>query len=85
MLWKYKKCYQETNEDFELPLEECYSYLITATTPPGYNFTYTDCLGNPQNIDVLFGSPQSVCALFPGPTSIAPASRWSVEIVGECP
>ena len=85
MLWKYKKCYQETNEDSELPLEGCYSFLITATTPPGYRFTYNDCLGNPQKIDVLFESPQSVCALFPGPTSNSPASRWDVELIGECP
>ena len=85
MLWKYKKCYQETNEDSESPLEGCYSFLITATVPPGYRFTYNDCLGKTQNIDVLFESPQSVCALFPGPTSIAPASRWDVEFKGECP
>ena len=85
MLWKYKKCYQETNEDSQPPLEGCYSFLITATVPPGYRFTYNDCLGKLQNIHVLFENPQSVCALFPGPISIAPASRWDVEFNGDCP
>jgi hypothetical protein len=32
MLWKYKKCYQETNEETEIPVAGIYYGLVSDTT-----------------------------------------------------
>ena len=59
-------------------LNICYTYELTnnnappppppppAPPPPPdppITFSYTDCFGNPQNVNVDFGAPQNVCAL----------------------
>jgi hypothetical protein len=59
-------------------LNICYTYELTnnnappppppppAPPPPPdppINFTYTDCFGTSQNVNVDFGAPQNVCAL----------------------
>lgn len=63
--------------------EMCYRWILTVTSPPGVNFIYTDCEGDPQNIDVFYGSPEEVCS--PGfPTTEAPSSRWNITSPGIC-
>lgn len=55
-----------------IQLNICYSYELTNNNPPPpppdppdppLNFSYTDCFGNPQNVNVDFGAPVTVCAL----------------------
>jgi len=53
-------------------LNICYTYTLSNNNPPPppplppdppINFTYTDCFGTSQNVNVDFGVPQQVCAL----------------------
>jgi hypothetical protein len=53
-------------------LNICYTYTLSNNNPPPppplppdppINFTYTDCFGTSQNVNVDFGTPQQVCAL----------------------
>jgi hypothetical protein len=52
-----------------IQLNICYTYTLTNNNPPfppspPLNFTYTDCSGTGQNIDIPPGTPpQDVCAL----------------------
>ena len=55
-----------------IQLNICYTYTLNNNNPPPpppsppdppINFTYTDCGGNSQNVDVDFGAPVTVCAL----------------------
>jgi hypothetical protein len=70
-------------------LNICYYYDLTNNNPPPpppnppdppITFSYTDCFGNPQNINIDFGAPQQVCALVdsvsvPGGGSSSKGSR----------
>lgn len=74
-----------------IQLNICYSYELTNNNPPPpppnppdppLNFSYTDCFGNPQNVNVDFGGPVTVCALVdsvnvPGGGSANKGSRCS--------
>jgi hypothetical protein len=49
-------------------LNICYTYTLSNNNPPfppspPLNFTYTDCSGTGQNININAGAPQDVCAL----------------------
>jgi hypothetical protein len=53
-------------------LNVCYTYELTNNNPPPppplppdppINFTYTDCFGDSQNVNVNLGPPTYVCAL----------------------
>jgi len=49
-------------------LRVCYYYDLSNNNPPfppqpPLNFTYTDCFGNSQNVNVNPGPPTTVCAL----------------------
>ena len=55
-----------------IQLNICYSYQLSNNNPPPpppsppdppINFTYTNCGGNSQNVNVDFGAPVTVCAL----------------------
>ena len=61
-----------------IQLNVCYSYVLTnnnTPTPPPpppapppppdppITFSYTDCFGTPQNVNVDIGNPITVCAL----------------------
>jgi hypothetical protein len=51
-----------------IQLNICYNYDLTNNNPPfppqpPVNFTYTDCSGNAQNVNVSSGPPTTICAL----------------------
>ena len=51
-----------------IQLNICYEYELSNNNPPfppspPINFTYTDCSGTGQNIDIDAGVPTTVCAL----------------------
>ena len=51
-----------------IQLNICYNYDLTNNDPPfppqpPMNFTYTDCFGNAQNVNVNSGPPTTMCAL----------------------
>jgi hypothetical protein len=71
-----------------IQLNICYYYDLTNNNPPfppspPLNFTYTDCFGNAQNINIMAGTPpQQICALVgtvsvPGGGSSNQGSRCS--------
>jgi hypothetical protein len=52
----------------DVQLNICYYYDLTNNDPPfppppPMNFTYTDCFGNSQNVNVNPGPPTTICAL----------------------
>jgi len=65
-------------------LNICYSYDLTNNNPPPeppITFSYTNCFGNPENINIDFGVPQQVCALV---NSINVPSGGSVSKGSRC-
>ena len=51
-----------------IQLNVCYYYDLTNNDPPfppppPMNFTYTDCFGSSQNVNVNPGPPTTICAL----------------------
>jgi hypothetical protein len=49
-------------------LNICYNYDLSNNNPPfppqpPMNFTYTDCFGSSQNVNVNPGPPTTICAL----------------------
>jgi hypothetical protein len=71
-----------------IQLNVCYYYDLANNNPPfpptpPLNFTYTDCFGNAQNINIMAGTPpQQICALVgtvsvPGGGSSNQGSRCS--------
>jgi hypothetical protein len=52
----------------DVQLNICYFYDLTNNNPPfppqpPVDFSYTDCFGNPQNVNVNSGPPTTICAL----------------------
>lgn len=82
MLWKYKKCYQETNEGVVDPPTECTLVTFRSNFEQDIVFNYTPCVGAPTSI-TLNNNETTICIQNYDPPT-APSNQWDVIFVDIC-
>jgi hypothetical protein len=86
MLWKYKKCYIETNEDVPDP-KGCYSVIFVATGPTPIAFGRVSCYpppgGESPTITVPGNSQIELCVQSHTNPTIDP-TQWNTFLGGNC-
>lgn len=83
MLWKYKKCYEHTNEDVPVEPTQCYLFTLRATTETDINFTFNDCTRGEIDLTVSGNTEVDVCAISVDMPANSP-TQWEIFIGIEC-
>jgi hypothetical protein len=82
MLWKHKKCYQETNEDSIDPVPVCRLTTFASLFEQNIVFEYVSCAGASSNI-TLNDSSSTICVQsYTNPALLS--NQWSITFVDVC-